>query len=46
MDGSAFRHLSFGWLVPMFVLAALGALTLTAGACFLIYLAVEHLRFV
>ena len=46
MDGSAFRHLSFGWLVPMFILAVAGTIALTGGVCFLIYLAVMHLRFV
>ena len=44
MDGSAFRYLSFGWLMPMFVLALIGAASLLAGAGFGLYFLVSHIH--
>lgn len=46
MDGSAFRHLSLGWLAPVLILAAVGLIALAIGGGLGLAYIVNHLHWV
>lgn len=46
MDGGAFRHLNFDWIVPMGILALIGILSIVTGIGAGLWWLVSHLQWV